>query len=53
MRQNDYDKAFSHYYQSTKLDTDYLLPLFGLGQLHIHKVPRVPSGGRATYARAI
>lgn len=35
--ENRLDDAFHYYYQSTQLKRDFLLPLFGLGQMHIKK----------------
>ena len=35
--QADYESAFQHYFQATKLNPDSLQAQFGLGQMHIHR----------------
>lgn len=35
------DEAFRHYYQATKLYSSFPLPLYGLGQIYLHKNKRV------------
>eukprot|EP00729_Bicosta_minor_P005564 gene5564-32385_t len=36
-----YDEAFRHYHQATKLYSSFPLPLYGLGQIYLHKSKRV------------